>query len=93
MSCCFMLCVSSLGEVCWLTSICGLMDYSLVVVGSLLSRCGVQICSSLVAGSGSSFPHVVSGWAPLLLQCVGSSLAVVGDSTGVASGALVFLSR
>ena len=93
MSCCFMLCVSSLGAVCWLISICGLMSYSVVVMWSLLSRCGVQNCSSLVSGFGSSFPHVVSRWALLLLQCVCSSLVVEGESTGVASWALVFLLR
>ena len=34
LSCFMMLCGYSLGEFCWLISICGLRDYCLVVVGS-----------------------------------------------------------
>ena len=41
LSCCIMLCGSSLAAVCWLISICCLRGYSLGVVWSLLSRCGV----------------------------------------------------
>ena len=51
----------------------------------------MQDCSSEVVGCMSSFLYVVSGWALLLVQCVGSSLVVVGDSSGVASGTLVLL--
>ena len=69
LSCCIVLCCSSLGAVFWLISICGLSGYSLVLKWTLLSRCGVQDCFSLGAGCGASFLHAVYGLAPLLLQC------------------------
>ena len=69
LSCCIMLCCSSLGAVCWLISICHLSGYSLVLKWILLSRCGVQDRYSLGAEYRSSFLHAVSCLAPLLLQC------------------------
>ena len=69
LSCCIMLCCSSLGAVCWLISLCGLSGYSLVLEWILLSRCGVEDCFSLGVECGASFLHLVSGFAPLLLQC------------------------
>ena len=59
LSCCIMVCSSSLGVVCWLISICGLRGYSLGVVWSLLSRCVLRDCSTLGARGGASFLHVV----------------------------------
>ena len=88
----------------WL-SICG-WDSSLVVVGCTSQVPARDMSQVFVAGSsvivvrdsslavecGSFFLHVVFGWASLLFQCVDSSLVVVGDTSGVASGALVLLS-
>ena len=72
----------------WATS----LSFHLIVVWNLLSRCGVRDCSFLGAGCGASFLHAESGWAPLLLQCVFTSLVVVGDFSQVALGDFVFLS-
>ena len=69
LSCCIVLCCSSLGAVCWLISICSLSGYSLVLGWILLSRCGMQDCCSLGAGCRASFLHAVSSLAPLLLHC------------------------